>query len=310
MKGIVTRCTQATACVTTLVALMLIGLQSLSAQVTVRSGFIPDSVMIGDEVAYYLTATYPKKLQLLFPDSTHIYQPFEFQKKYYFSTQTRDSISYDSAVYSLSTYEVDLVQHLQLPVYVLHPQDCTIVLSSRDSVFLKELVTNSVPDTLKAENLPLVSNTAYTPVDWLVNYPLLSYLAGGLLLLSLVGWLVFGKRIRKYFVLKRLRKQHEVFVKSFNEQVDVLKQHFSPQQAEQVLSKWKHYMESLDTKPYTKLTTKETVTLLQNKTLGDYLHALDTAIYGRNRQVEESLVHLREHAIQTFQQKLEQVTHG
>lgn len=284
--------------------------QSLSAQVTVRSGFMPDSVVIGDEAAYYLTATYPKKLQLLFPDSTHSFQPFEFVKKHYFTTQTRDTISYDSAVYMVSTYEVEKVQHLKLPVYVLHQKDCTAFYSSPDSVTLQELVTQPLPDSLKAENLPLVSNTAYTPVDWLLNYPLLAYIGAGILLLALLAWLLFGKKIRKHFMLKRLRKQHELFVKSFSEQVDSLKQQFSARQTELALSNWKYYMESLDAKPYTKLTTKETVGILQDQALGDNLRSLDTAIYGRNTQVEESLLQLREHAVKTFQQKLEQVVHG
>lgn len=289
---------------------LLLTAQSLSAQVTVRSGFMPDSVVIGDEAGYYLTATYPKKLQLLFPDSTYSFQPFEFLRKHYFTTQTRDSISYDSAVYIVSTYEVDKVQRLQLPVYVLHQKDCTAFYSSSDSVILQELVTQPLPDSLKAENLPLVSNTAYTPVDWLLNYPLLAIIGGGFLLLALLTWLLFGKKIRKHFILKRLRKQHELFVKSFSEQMDSLKKQFSPQQTELALSNWKYYMESLDTRPYSKLTTKETVGLLQNKTLGDYLRALDTAIYGRNTEVDEPLLQLREHAIKSFQQKLDQVSHG
>lgn len=290
-------------------ALLLVA-QPLSAQVTVRSGFVPDSVVIGDEAAYYLTASYPKKLQLLFPDSTHSFQPFEFLRKHYFTTQTRDSVSYDSAVYLVSTYEVEKVQRLQLPVYVLHQKDCTAFYSSPDSVILQELVTQPLPDSVKAENLPLVSNTTYTPVDWLLNYPLLLYIGGGLLLLALLTWLFFGKKIRKHFILKRLRKQHELFVKSFSEQVSGLAQHFSPRQTELALSNWKYYMESLDARPYPKLTTKETIGILQNQTVGEYLHTLDTAIYGHNTQVEESLLQLREHAIKTFQQKLDQVLHG
>lgn len=280
------------------------------AQVTLRSGFIPDSVVIGDEAAYYLTATYPKKLQLLFPDSTFSFHPFEFQRRHYFTTQTTDSISYDSTVYFLSTFEVDLVQSLQLPAFILHQQDCTLVLASRDSVFLKELVTQALPDTLQAANLPLVSNTAYVPVDWLLNYPLLSYVVVGLLVLLFVVWLVFGKRIRKHFMVKRLQKQHAEFVKTYSEQADLLKQRFSPTQTERLLSLWKYYMESLDTTPYTKLTTKETARLLQNTTLGQQLRTVDAAVYGSNQQVEEPILHLKEHAIKTFQQKLEQVAHG
>jgi 5'-deoxynucleotidase YfbR-like HD superfamily hydrolase len=111
-------------------------------------------------------------------------------------------------------------------------------------------------------------------------------------------------------LIKRLHKQHEKFMKSFSEQVEALRQRFTPQQTEQALSNWKYYMESLDEKPYAKLTTKETAALLQNQVLANYLRTVDTAIYGRNSQVEESLLHLREHATKTFQQKIEKVAHG
>lgn len=280
------------------------------AQVKITSGFIPDSVIVGDHAAYYLTATYPKKLQVLFPDSTFSFQPFEFEKKKYFTTQTSDSISYDSAVYTLSTFEVDLVQYLQLPVFILHQQDCTTLLSLRDSVILKQLVTIPLPDTLKAENLPLISNTAYEPVAWLLNYPLLLIIGGVLLILSVVSWIIFGKRIRKHFALKRLQKEHALFMHSFNEQLDLLKQQFSPQHAERILLLWKRYMETLDAKPYTKLTTKETALLLEDKTLGNQLRTVDAAVYGNNKNVEEPLFQLRNFAVNTFQQKLDRVSHG
>lgn len=294
----------------TILVLSAVVHHSAIAQVTLRSGFVQDSLIVGDEVAYYLSATYPRNLQLLFPDSTFSFQPFEFQRKQYFTTQTHDSLSYDSTVYFLSTFEVELVQHLQLPAFILHQKDCTTLLATRDSLALQQLVTQPLPDTVKAETLPLISNTAYEPVDWLLNYPLLLYISAGLLLLALLGWLLFGKRIRKHFAVKRLRKQHELFVKSFNEQVNHLKTQFSSQQAEHLLSIWKKYMEGLDTKPYTKLTTKETAALLQNQLLGDCLRIIDSAVYGHNRQVEEPLLRLREHAVQTFQQKLDQVAHG
>lgn len=280
------------------------------AQVKVTSGFIPDSVVVGDHAAYYLTATYPKKLQVLFPDSTFSFQPFEFEKKKYFTTQTSDSLSYDSAVYTLSTFEVDLVQHLQLPVFILHQQDCTTLLSLRDSVILKQLVTIPLPDTLKAENLPLISNTAYEPVAWLLNYPLLLIITGVLLIVIVVGWIIFGKRIRKHFTVKRLQKEHATFMQTFNEQFDLLKQQFSPHNTERILLLWKRYMETLDARPYTKLTTKETALLLEDQALGMQLRRVDAAVYGNNRNIEEPLFELRNVAVNTFQQKLDRVTHG
>lgn len=279
-------------------------------QVNVRGAFIPDSVVIGDEAHFYLSATYPKKLQVIFPDSTYNFTPFEFVRKKYFTTTTRDSLSYDSAVYTLSTFEVDLIQTLQLSAFVLHNQDCTAYSTVRDTVFLKELVTIPLPDTLQAQNLPLISNTAYEPVDWLLNYPLALYIGLGLLVMLLVLWLVFGKRIRKHFKMKRLIREHEIFINNFDVCHQALKQVFNQKQAEHLLFLWKKYMESIDTKPYTKMTSRETERLLQNSGLGQQLRLLDASIYGNNQEIEQPAAFLREHAMHTFQQKIEQVKHG
>lgn len=69
-------------------------------------------------------------------------------------------------------------------------------------------------------------------------------------------------------------------------------------------------MEALDSKPYTKLTTRETVNLLRNQELGTSLRMMDGAIYGNQSVVAEPLENLRSHAIKSFQQKLEHVQHG
>ena len=284
--------------------------QAQAQPVQVQAGFVVDSVVIGDEVPYYLTARYPQNLQLVFPDSTFSFQPFEFQKKKYLTTETRDSISYDSAVYIVSTFEIDTVQYLQLPVFVLHQNDCTAVFSNMDSVRLKELVTFPLPDTLRAENLPLLSDTEYRAVDWLLNYPVLSYVLGGLLVLASVGWLIFGKRIRKHYAVKRLQKQHALFLGAFNTYAGQIQQSFSSAVAESTVTLWKKYMEGLDAKPYTKLTTKEAARLLNDSTLSNHLRIMDAAVYGHDTNVTEPLHVLRSHAEKIFQQKLEQVNHG
>jgi hypothetical protein len=288
----------------------LLATRSTAQSVTVRSGFVPDSVTIGDKAAYYLTATYPRKLTVLFPDTTYSFQPFEFQSKKYFPTKTRDSISYDSTIYFLSTFEVDSVQYLQLPVFILHQQDCTVLSSTRDSVILKQLVTFPLPDTLKAENLPLKTNTDYEEVSWLLNYPLLLIMVGILVLALILVWIFFGKKIRKHFAVKRLQKEHTRFLESYNQKAEAIRNLFSAKSTEDLLSLWKKYMEGIDARPYTKLTSKETALLLQNEGLGNQLRQLDAAIYGHNTNVLESVENLRQHATQRFQQKLEEVTHG
>src|SRR5689334_85076 len=64
---------------------------SIRAQeIKVKAKFDGDSVKIGKPVEFFLTAHYPEKLNLLFPDSTFSFAPFELQKKIYFPTKTEN----------------------------------------------------------------------------------------------------------------------------------------------------------------------------------------------------------------------------
>jgi len=69
-------------------------------------------------------------------------------------------------------------------------------------------------------------------------------------------------------------------------------------------------MEYLESRPYTKLTTRETTRLEHNEVLGQNLHTIDGAIYGHNTAVVDSLENLKRFADQRFSQKLQEVMHG
>jgi len=281
-----------------------------SAQdVSVRSGFFKDSLRVGDETGFFLAADYPRNLNILFPDSTYDFTPFEYRKKRYFPTRSRGGRSYDSVVYYLSTFEIERVQTLNLPVYQLHQMDCTAYRSNTDTVLLTSLLTD-LPDTLSAQNLPLKVNIAYQNVLFLFNYPILLIVLAILLVTVLVVWFVFGKKIRKYFQMKRMQKAHQKFIDAYTRYVENIRVAFSSITTENALSHWKKYMEQLEARPYTKLTTHETLQIEKDDNLGRNLHALDGAIYGHNTSVIESLEQLKAFADQRFAQKLEEVKHG
>ena len=277
--------------------------------VLVRSGFLLDSLRIGDLSGYYLAAEYPSSLNILFPDSTYNFAPFEYEKRNYFPTKTTAGKSYDSVVYYLSTFEVDRIQSLSLPVFQLNPIDCTAYISKSDTILLTELVKN-LPDTVSAQNLPLKVNTAYQNVLYLFNYPILILVLTVLLVITVFVWIVFGKKIRKHFRLKRMQKAHQKFLETYTNQIENIKAAFSSITTENAISQWKKYMEQLEARPYTKLTTRETVQLENNESLGRNLHAIDGAIYGHSTSVLESLENLKKFAHQRFVQKLEEVKHG
>lgn len=277
--------------------------------VTVNGGFLSDSLKIGEQTAFYLSAHYPSHVTILFPDTTFSFAPFEYQKRQYFPTKSNGGVSVDSAVYYLTTFEVDRVQMLNLPVYIVQVQDCTMVESPMDSVLITQLVAK-VPDSLSVDKLPLKMNTAYQKVFFQFNFWIVLIIAGVLILLALVVWIFFGKRIRHYFKIRSLKKQHAQFAAAYTHVVQQVQSTFSAMTAEHALSLWKKYMEQLEARPYTKLTTKETLSLVHDDRLLQNLRSIDTAIYGHNTSVYDSLNYLKNFADERFTKKLEEVNHG
>jgi len=229
---------------------------SQTTDIKVHGQILVDSIKIGQPFAYSLTAEYPSAEKILFPDSTFQFTPFEYTAKLYFPTQSRNGISRDSAVYYLSSFEIDSVQSLALPIFVVQRQDCTAVYSEPDFVHLQHLVTMAL-DSIQAPQLPLKVNNFYEPVAWLFNYSLASIIGGIVLVLLIVSWIVFGKRIKRYFRVKRMRKAFDQFIYNFNDSLEQLKSNYTPSSAEKSLALWKKYLENLEDRPFTKLTSKE-----------------------------------------------------
>ncbi len=289
--------------------LSLIATFGFSQEVKVRGSFEVDSVKIGQPINFYLTATYPQTYQVLFPDSTFSFAPFEFQQKVYVQTKTSTGLSYDSVIYTLATYEIEKIQTLALPVFQIQKKDSLTFYTETDTVFFKELV-GAVPDSLVISQLPLKTNTAYNPVSWMLNYPILLIAGAILLLIVIIVWIVFGKRIRKHFTLKKLLKSHELFLSRFDAGIEKLQAGFSPEVAESSIALWKKYMEDLSSKPYTKYTSRE-IREQENSELGQPLRSVDRMIYGRIApETFDSFHQLKEFTKNQFNQKVEEVKHG
>ncbi|MFM7859136.1 MAG: hypothetical protein ACKO96_46240 [Flammeovirgaceae bacterium] len=262
---------------------------------------------LGKPITYYLTARYAEKLMVLFPDTSYKFLPFEFQRKSISPTRTHNGISYDSVVYTFATFEVDSVQSLQLPVFVLHEKDCTEILTEKSSVFFKTAIV--LPDSVQLQNLPLKINTNYNPVAWLFNYPLASVVMGALLVLLVVLWILFGKHIQKHFQIKRLNKAHRSFLEQFNSQLEktVLG---SQTAAEMALITWKKYLENLSAKPFTKLTTKEIREAVGNDNLALALKDVDRVIYAGTGSERGPFEQLRKFSEEKYHEKLEEIKNG
>lgn len=286
--------------------LFLLPTLAWSQDVKVRSRFLADSLKIGEKVPFAVTATYPRRINILFPDSTYSFNPYELEAKEYFATTTKDSLSYDSVVYYISSYEIDSIQVFRMPVYVLNANDCTTVFGAADSIFLKQLVDH-VPDSVSAQELPLKTNTSYLNVGWLFNYPVAVYIIGGILIVAVITWIVFGKRIRRYYRLKKLTKDHNDFLHRFAEAMTQVQSDFSSPKAETALVIWKRYMERLEQKPYTKYSSKEILRLLNDSNLSTALKSIDRMVYGGIAANAEVFQELREVSRSHYHEKVQKV---
>lgn len=261
---------------TVLMALLLGGIRASQAQETKPIGyFLKDSVKIGEPVPYVFSYRDRKNRTVIFPDSLYNFAPFELISKEYFNTRSDTTNSIDSAVYFLSTFEIDTVQRLSLPVFLIIGSDSIPNFSLTDSIILDQVVTQ-MPDSVAMEE-----NSYYRPVSLEFNYP---YAIIGLIILGIVAIIVlavWGKEIRKRIRLYRLRKGFDKFKSEFDVRIEALAQDTTKQNIERILAYWKRYMETLEGLPFTKLTTKEIVLLMQSSSLDETLKSIDKNIYSK-----------------------------
>ncbi len=277
-------------------------------ELKVNGKFVQDSIKIGEDAAYYLTARYPSELNILFPDSTTSFSPFEFHKRQYFPTKTKGGISYDSVVYHLRTFETDSIQRFSLHVFVIHPADCTLVSAAPDSLILQAMIKN-LPDSVSLQDLPLKETIAFEPIPTVFNYVILSFILGVLLVAAAAIWILFGKKIKRHYLIKKLQRNHNRFLEEFTTNLSKLQSRPALTVAESTATLWKKYLENLESKPYTKLTTKEIVRLVENEQVKDSLRSIDRAIYGNQAVNSQSFDGLKDFAEFEFRKKLEAVMH-
>ncbi|NJN41221.1 MAG: hypothetical protein HC811_02235 [Flammeovirgaceae bacterium] len=276
----------------------------------VKGVFLADSVKIGEQIVFSLSAHYPKDKKILFPDTTFSFLPFEIQTKKYYPTRTRRESSVDSVHYYLTTFEIDSIQFLRLPVFLVNARDCTAFYTIADSVILQHLV-HSVPDSIPAPQLPLKISAAYEKVSWIFNYPIALIVIGSILFLTVLIWILFGKRIKKYFKLKKLHKNYQIFCERFSGMVDSLSGASDKNKIESIVGVWKKYMENLTNRPFTKLTSRELIAVENDLDLGTALKSLDRSIYGGHvDQSTTSYQALERYAKNSFQMKIEEVRNG
>ncbi len=287
--------------------LMMISFWSFGQKIVPHGEFYKDSVKIGEPIHYSLMVKYPMDWQVIYPDSTFNYAPFEFYSKKYFPTNMDSIYAIDSVVYELATFEIDLVQKLAVPIFVLNRGDSLEVMPEADSVFLQELV-QQVPDTVR-----LKANFNYLPVHYAVNYPYL--MIGGVIfiIICVIIFFAFGNKIRARIKLYRLRKEFEKFSLNFERGItNIRNNEHNASLIEEILVIWKKYMEKLENKPFTKYTSKEILKAGYEKELGEVLQNIDRAIYGKMSDdfMHKNFESLEDLTLQYYQLKVKEVNNG
>ncbi len=273
--------------------------------------FSADTLKIGEPVYYTLTFRYPRDLEVVFPNEAARYAPFEYLDRQFFPTRSDSLFSYDSVVYKVTTFELDSVQPLTLPVYVIDTDEngqlnSTAIYADIDSVYLQQVIAQ-LPDSLA-----LKENTQALNIPLQFNYPYLLIGIVALLILLAVLYALFGKQLRRRWHLRRLQRANRQFAEQFARAMVQLKTDPSAKHSEEAMVVWKRYMEQIDRTPYTKMTSREIAALPSGEPLRDDLRAIDRRIYGK-QQNGELIVHfeqLRHHTQQRFAQRIEEVKHG
>ena len=289
-----------------LLVLILLRFATNAQQITVRSGFVEDSLLIGQNVNYWISASYPASLEMIFPDSSYSFLPFEYTDKTYFKTKLVNGIAFDSTIYTIQSFEIDPVQYLSLRAIILNDPDSTIINSPLDSIYLTEL-TSIVTDSTK-----LKTNLDYQAVDTQFNYPLMYYILWGTAFLIIILFLIFGKRIIRYFKLKKLERDYHNFSEAFIKYIRELQKNPEPELAEQALSIWKKYQQRLDKVRFITLTSKEILALGYTNELEKPLKSIDRAVYGGKIQekIYQDFQQLENFTDDRFQKKVGEIKHG
>ena len=287
-----------------LFALLFTGLAGSAQEIKPRGYFSKDTLKIGEHIDFTMIVEYPRGMEVLFPDSSFDYQSFEFLSKSYLSTVSDYLMSNDSVVYTLTSFELDSIQNLSLPVFVITDGDSTRIESNSDQVVLQEMITENI------DSLSVQETVDYQKVSKAFNYPYLLIALGVLALLAGLVAIFFGKEIKRRYKLHLMRKAHMKFLQKFKLLQE--KGLESSDQAEALLGYWKWYLERLEGMPYTKLTTREIATFDQNAELNETLRSLDSNIYGEFRKADigHLAVQLKEFGIDRFAKKIEEVKHA
>ena len=259
--------------------------------------FLQDTMQLAEPVQLAFSVTYPKELSVVFPDSTFNYFPFEFRDKVYFTTKSDSLTSTDSAVYTLASFELEPVQTLALPVFVLKGKDSLNVFSQRDSIFFQERILENF-DSLQA-----ISTVHFVEVEEDFNYPYLFIGIGVLILVLSILVYLFGSKLWLKWRIYRLSRFQARFMADFRSKIS------ADANIEKLFYQWKKHNEQISQLPLSKLTVSELLKVFQDTQLKEHLNKVNRRIYSSHFQedISDSMHYLLEYSVIIFDNRIKQL---
>ena len=283
--------------------LFIISFKSIGQEIKVEGNFIEDSIQIGNIVSYNLNISYPNNIEVLLPDSNYNYSPFEYINKSYSSTINDSIYNYDEVNYKFTSFNLDSIQFLKLPVFIINSKDSLIMYSNTDSIFLMEFIKEL------SDSLNVKSNTKFSFVDLAIDYTFITKITSFLILFLITFYLLFRKKINKYFKIRIAKKEYNKFINKIEKLNDEIQNDFKIEKIELFLLLWKRYNEKVSKYPYSSLTTSEIIHLGIVNDIKENLNSLDNTIYGNKKMndFKKNFIMLKKHSTKIFNNKLKEI---
>tara|TARA_B100001758_G_scaffold63911_1_gene53242 strand:+ start:1581 stop:2459 length:879 start_codon:yes stop_codon:yes gene_type:complete len=263
--------------------------------------FKEESVKIGDTITLISTLRYPKNIEIIQPDSSYKFIPFEFLDKIIFESSTSNNFIYDSTIYLLQTFELDSIQSIYLKSYIINTSDSLEILSNNDNILTISLVNE--------KNSKIKANTLLERINSIFNLKKYSIITGVIFSILILIYLVFRKKINKYFKIKRIKSETDFFKNEFDYILNKYLNTNNIKFLENLILKWKRFMEKLSKKPYSSSTTSEISIFNKNIKSIKTLKEIDKCIYSENEFIidKNKLIILKDESIRLSENYINQL---
>lgn len=260
---------------------------SLIAQVQIKIHWLEDSIALGKPTPLSLSIRYPMGYAIIFPDSTKDFTPFELNSKKYFPTQFEKDYAIDSVIYYITSFEIDSVQKIQLPVGYVFKLDTTFLKSETANIPFQRKVYNFSTKT------PYLFNSQLFEIPIQPNY---AAWIGFIILLGVftfLSFVLFKKKILQWIVLLKIQKEW----KNVQKQIEMIFQYSDVQKLIYELNLlWKNYLGIQDSIQPVSLTSKEfqlwihSFNFIENKTLFIELCQLEDRIFYASEKIGHQII--------------------